>query len=57
MIFESRDFEKPSVLKDFSIIEKFLILLPRWEDTTFGGNEKRSVKTLSHVAPICTARK
>jgi hypothetical protein len=41
---------KTSVLKDFPIIEKFLILPPRWEVPTFGRNEKRKIKTLSHVA-------
>jgi hypothetical protein len=55
--FERSDFEKTSVLTDFPIIEKLLILLPRWEATTFGSNEKRSVKTLPHVASRCTTRK
>jgi hypothetical protein len=48
---------KTSVLKDFPIIEKFLILPPRWEVTTFCRNEKRIVKTLPHVASRCTIRK
>jgi hypothetical protein len=48
---------KNSVLKDFPIIEKFLILPPRGEFTTFGRNEKRRVKTLPHVASRSTTRK
>jgi hypothetical protein len=48
---------KTSVLKDFSIIEKFLFLPRDGKSLLLVEMKKRRVKTLPHVASRCTTRK